>query len=353
MVIEYLAFLFRIIFQSIMGVFIKYDYQRENMLLIKEIQILKRKKKKIKFTDLDKFFYIAIYHNYKKLMDKIIIVKPATIISWHRKLVKRKWNYSQGRVGRPPVEKKIKLLIINMKRANPRWGAKKIKGELKKLGIKLCKRTVSNILKEYGFDLGKKITSYSWFKFLKSQGKRFMACDFFTVETMFLKRLYVFFVIDTETREIILFNVTSNPCEYWLKNVIRSYFPFMDNLPDVLVSDRDGIYGKWLNPFLKDYYEIKLIKTPPQMPICNPFAERMVRTFRGEVCDHVFIYNEKDLYRVFKEYIEYYNEERTHSSLDFNAPQNKFSYSDQIFHPGKVRKKKILDGLITDFKFAA
>ena len=127
--------------------------------------------------------------------------------------MKRKWDFSKRRVGRPPVSKEIKLLIVNMKKENPRWGTKKIKGELKKLGIKHCKRTISNILKEYGFDPGKNITSYSWFKFLKSQGKRFWACDFFTVETMFLKTLYVFFVIDTKTREIMLFNVTSSPCE--------------------------------------------------------------------------------------------------------------------------------------------
>ena len=114
---ETLAFIFRIIFRSIMGIFIKYDLERENMILLKENQILKRKKSRIIFTDWDRFFYIAIYHNYRKLMDKIIIVKPATIISWHRKLVKRKWNYSQRRVGRPPVEKKVKLLIINMQSA--------------------------------------------------------------------------------------------------------------------------------------------------------------------------------------------------------------------------------------------
>ena len=240
-----------------------------------------------------------------------------------------------------------------MKKENPRWGARKIKGELKKLGIKLCKRTVSNILKEYGFNPGKRITSYSWFKFLKSQGKRFCACDFFTIETVFLKRIYVFFVIDTATREIILFNVTSNPCENWLRNVIRSHLSFMYNLPDVIVSDRDSIFGKWFKHFLKEYYGIKLIKIPPQMPVCNTFAERMVRTFREEVCDHIFIYNENDLYRVLKEYIEYYNEERSHSSLDFNAPKQKFSYSYEIFHPDKVKRKKFLDGLITDFQLAA
>ena len=196
---EYLFFIFRTILRSITGIFIKGDLEREVTLLRKELQILKRKNKKVKFTDLDRFFYMTIYRNYKKLVDKIILPKPATIISWHKKLVQRKWNYSKQRVGRPAVSKEIELLIIEMKQKNSRWGSKRIMGELLKCGVKLCKRTISKILKEYGFDPRKRNTSYSWFQFLKSQGKRFYACDFFTVETLFFQRLYAYFIIDTNT----------------------------------------------------------------------------------------------------------------------------------------------------------
>jgi putative transposase len=324
MFFEYLFFIFKIMFRCITGLFVKRNLELENMLLLKENQILKRKKKRIKFSNIDRFFYMTIYHNYKAIIDKVTLIKPETVLSWHKKLIKRKWNFSKKRQGRPEVSKEIKLLIVEMKKNNSKWGSKRIMGELRKLGIKLCKRTISKILKEYGFDPCKKITSYSWFKFLKSQGKRFFACDFFTIETILMKRLYVFFIIDTETRAIVLFDITSKPCEYFLKNLIRSHFSFMNDLPDTLISDRDGIYGNWFKTFLKDYYNINLIKTPPQMPVCNCFAERMVRTFREDILDHMIIYNENDLYKILKEYVEYYNKKRTHSSLEFNAPLTKF-----------------------------
>ena len=149
------------------------------------------------------------------------------------------------------------------------------------------------------------------------------------------------------------FGVTSNPNEEWLKNIIRSHFAFIDNFPDVLISDRDGIYGKWFKLFLKNNYQIKLIKTPPQFPICNSFAERMVRTFRNESIDHMLIYNQKDLEKTFKSYINYYNCQRTHSSIDFYAPKTDFSKSKRKFQTSKVKKEKVLNGLITDFSLAA
>ena len=353
MIFEFFFFIFKIILRSIFGLFLYSDKDLEIALLRKENLILKRKLKKPHLMTLDRFFYLFIYKHYLAILDKIMLVKPETVVSWHKKLVQRKWNYSKRRVGRPPVTQEIKRQIIEMKKANSRWGSKRIMGELKKLGIKLCKRTITRILKEHGFDTNPRKTSYSWNTFLKSQGKRFWACDFFSVETLFLQTLHVFFIIDIHSREIILWRVTTSPCELWLRNLIRSEFCFLANLPDALISDRDGVYGKWLKPLLKEYYGINLVKTPPQMPWFNGHCERMVRTFREDSLDHMLIYNETDLRNVLKEYISYYNSKRSHSSIEYNAPKTDFSTSDRYFHPSKVRREKILDGLLTDFSLAA
>jgi len=189
MVVEYLYFIITLIVRSLFRLFTRTDSDREIALLIKENQILKRKVKRPELHDIDRLFYVAIYRNYRNLLDKMIFVKPETVLRWHRKLAARKWTYSKKRPGRPPVSREVRLIVLEMKKANLRWGAKRIKGELQKLGIFHCERTISSILKKYGFDPQPRNPSGSWFQFLRSQGKRLWACDFFTVETALLKRV--------------------------------------------------------------------------------------------------------------------------------------------------------------------
>lgn len=335
--------------------FIKEDFERENIILRRENGILKRRQKSPNITDIDRFFFIAIYRNCRDCLENIAIVKPSTVVGWHRKLAAKKWDYSKIKVGRPPVTEKEKRIVIEIKRENPSWGSWKIKGRLKKLGIKLCRTTIKKILRENGFPPDKKKSKkrdISWFKLIKSQYKRFWSCDFFTVETLFFQRIYVFFIIEYPSRKLIHFGVTRSPKQKWLEQIFIEAIEKCDEIPELVITDRDGIYGKWLKEFLRDWFDIKHNRTPPACPFFNPYAERMARTFKEEAFDHLIVYNSKDVKNILIELFAYYNVLRPHSSLDFDAPSTKFS-STIKFDFQKVRRQKILDGIITEFDLAA
>ena len=153
--------------------------------LRKELQALKRHVKKPQFTNSDRLLFVS--------------------------LLRQRWCVSQRRLGRPPVDEKIRLLVIEMKRNNPHWGARRIKGELRKIGITLSKSSVCNILNDSDFPPSTRKFDETWIPFLKSHAKRAFACDFITVETAFLRRLYIFALLDINTREIIAARVTRNP----------------------------------------------------------------------------------------------------------------------------------------------
>ena len=208
-----------------------------------------------------------------------------------------------------------------MKTNNRRWGARRIVGELRKLGKIISKSTVLNILKESGFPDRSRRRDQSWYRFLRSHGTRFFACDFLTVDTAFLQRLYVFALMDTSTRQIISVAVTRHPT------------------------------AVWLGRFLKDCYDITLYRTPPGMPNCNAFIERWNRSVREELLDHRIVFGERDLRYLLKEYVEYFNQNRPHQSLDQDSPRKKHGEID--FDRSKIRRERLVDGLIVDYSIAA
>ena len=350
---EYITLLFQVIIKILFRFFIKNDLERENMILRKENPILKRKQKKPKIRSIDRCFFISIYRVYKELLDELVIVGPATILAWHRKLSKKKWDYSSRKHGRPSISEETKKLIIEIKKNNPRWGCRKIKGELKKLGIMVSKDTILKVLRKNGFPPDKKDyrSSLSWHDFIKSHYQRFWACDFFMIETLFLQRIYVFFIIEFPSRKLIHFAVTRSPKEPWLKKVFHDAIEICDDIPELVITDRDGIYGKWLKPFLREWYDIKHKRIPPACPFFNPYAERMVKTYKDEIFNNVIVFNQKDAENILTEYSAYYDKKRPHYSLDFNSPYNKFE--NLSFQRSKIRKKKVLNGLITSYSLAA
>lgn len=314
------------------------------LILLKENQFLKRKIKKVQFKNEDRIFYAAFVEVFKNLKS-CTLVTPETILKWHKKLIKKKWDYSdKRRPGRRRTKKELAELVYLMKSKNPRWGCRRIMGELKKLGIKLSKSTIYNILKANEDNpMGQK-----WFPFLKSHFKRIWAADYFSIETAFLTRLYVFFIIDINTKQIIDFNITRSSNSFWLKNYLRSFLSTCDaKLPQIFLTDNDPSYKTWMGPFLETY-DIKHIQTPPYTPLCNIYAERMVRTFREELTDRAIFFREKDLRLALKEYILYYNTERSHSTIDYSAPCKKFEIKSNKLEK-KVVSKSWLDGLITTF----
>jgi putative transposase len=325
---------------------------QELLMLRKELQIIKRQSKKPKFNNWDRLFFVSIFKANANVINNAITLRPSTIISWHRKLIKKKWDYTREKLGRRPITEEIRQLILQMKAANRRWGCRKIEGELRKLGITVGKTAIAEILKNAGYLPGNREFERTWLNFLTNHTTRYFACDFMVVDTLFLKRLYLFSVMDTTNREIILFNVTANPTALWLENVVRSGFIYLDNLPQVMISDRDGIYGDWYGEFLETYFSIELIRTPPRCPNCNSFIERWHRTFREEVLDHCLVFGEKDLRRLTSEFIKYYNEFRPHQGLGQNSPLKNHEPNPVKTVP-KICQKKMVDGLIKNFELAA
>ena len=157
--------------------------------------------------------------------------------------------------------------------------------------------------------------------------------------------------MDTSTRQIISVAVTRNPTAEWLENVLRNTRMDIKDYPKFIVSDRDGIYGEWLGTFLKNCFDITLYRTPPGMPNCNAFIERWNRSVREELLDHRIVFGERDLRSLLKEYVEYFNQNRPHQSLDQDSPCKKHGKID--FDRSKIRRERLVDGLIVDYSIAA
>jgi transposase InsO family protein len=246
----------------------------------------------------------------------LVIVKPETVIAWHRKGFRLFWTWKvrRGQPGRPAVPKDVRELIRRMSRENPLWGAPRLHGELLKLGIDLGETSVGKYLVRR-----RKPPSQTWRTFLENHVKTMVSVDFFTVPTIRFQVLYVFLVLAHERRRIVHFNVTAHPTTEWTAKQLREAFPF-DQVPRYLLRDRDCIFGA---EFRKDVKAmgIKEVLSAPRSPWQRAFVERVIGTLRRECLDHVIVFNETSLYRHVKSFLTYYHESRTHLSLAKDTPE--------------------------------
>ncbi len=346
-----LIVIFEVLFRQILWAAIPGRRSQEILMLRKELQVLRRMTARPRLTSWDKLFFVSLYRLNKRVTENIVTIKPSTVLSWHRKLAARKWTYKNRQQGRPSTDHDIVKLVVEMKKNNPRWGARKIKGELRKLGLSISKTTVLKILKGHGFDPKKREFEETWRSFLNSHAKRFFSCDFVTVETAFLSRLYVFAIMDVSTREILTTAVTRHPTAQWLETIFRNCLMKVEDLPKYLVSDRDGIYGYWLKDFLDECYDIRLYRTPPKCPNCNSHIERWNRTLREELLDLRIFFGERDLRGLVKDFSDYYNQKRTHQSLRFNSPVQIHGES-ATFCRKKISRKRLVGNLVVDYSLA-
>jgi transposase InsO family protein len=245
----------------------------------------------------------------------LVIVKPETVIAWHRKGFGLFWTWKirHGQPGQPPVSKEIRQLIRKMSRENPLWGAPRIHGELLKLGIDIGETSVGKYIIRT-----RKPPSQNWRTFLENHVKTMVSIDFFTVPTIRFQILYVFLVLAHDRRRIVHFNVTAHPTAEWTVQQLREAFPF-EQIPRYLLRDRDGIFG---GEFRKEVEAmgIKEVLSAPRSPWQRAYVERVIGTIRRECLDHMIVLNEASLYRHVKSFLAYYHESRTHLSLAKDAP---------------------------------
>ena len=283
-----------------------------------------------------------------------LMVAPQTLLRWHRELVKRKWTYPAKRTGRPPMDPEICELICRMARENPRWGCVRIQGELCGLGIRVGATTIRSLLRRSGLGPAPRRSGPSWSEFLRAQAEGILACDFFTVETIFLKTLHVLFFIEVGTRRAHVTGATTNPDGTFVTQQARNLaFDREDARAPVrfLVRDRDHKFSRSFDEVFKTE-GAKVILTPVRSPKANAFAERWVRTVRAELLDWTLVLGRRHLDRALGTYVEHYNSHRPHRGLDLASPNA------PLLHPSAartedVRRRDVLSGLIHEYHAAA
>ena len=309
----------------------------ENLALRQQIVVLQCSVKRPCLKKSDRVFWVLLARIWKDWTKALILVKPDTVVRWHRTGFRLYWTWKSRRKGhgRPAVPSEVRQLIRRMSRANPLWGAPRVHGELLKLGIEISQAAVSKYMVRR-----RKSPSPSWRAFLDTHVKDLVSIDFFTVPTVTFRVLFVFVILAHERRRIIHVNVTESPTAKWTAQQIVEACPW-DTAPRYLLRDRDGIYGQEFTSRV-DHMGIKEVKTAPRSPWQSPYVERLIGTLRRDCIDHVIVVDENHLRRILREYLAYYHGCRTHLSLEKDSPEpRKVESPDQ----GKIVEFPMVGGL--------
>jgi putative transposase len=281
------------------------------------------------------------------------IFGPETVLKWHRELVRRKWTFKkQQQGGRPRTNPEVEVLIVRFARENSDRGYGKIRGELLKLGYELSEQTIGTILARHGIPPApQRGSSVSWRHLMQHYKSQLLACDFFTIETLFLKTLYVLFFIELGTRRVHIAGCTVHPNGEWITQQARQLVWSLDeHSPPIrlLIHDNDGKFPSAFDTVFQAE-GITIIHTPVRAPNANAYAERWVRSIRHECLDKLIILDEAHLWRVLRDYTAYYNTRRPHQGLQQQSPIPRTA-SDQT---GRVYCRDVLGGIIHDYYRAA
>jgi transposase InsO family protein len=325
------------------------ELEIEVIVLRHQVKVLSRKVGRVKLHRIDKAFLAACSRALPKHRWGSFIVAPSTLVRWHRELVARKWTYKHKRLGRPPVDPALAALICRMARENPRWGYMRIKGECQKLGIAVAATTVRKVLRAAGLDPAPRRDGPTWSEFPRAQAFGIVACDFFSVETVLLRTLYVLFFIEVGSRKLHITSSTRHPTGRFVTQQARN-LSMGGQLETVafLIRDRDAKYtGAFDEVFISE--GARVIKTPGRAPRANAFAERFVRTVRHEVLDLTLVLGERHLDRILRRYAEHYNTRRPHRGLDLRTPDRACERPISPDTP-RVRRIDVLGGLIHEYE---
>jgi putative transposase len=250
----------------------------------------------------------------------LVIVKPETLISWHRRGFKLFWQL-KSRVGRPRLPSDIRQLIARMVEENPTWGQARVADELAlKLGILVSPRTVRAYWPKQPDRRGPRPTcSQPWQTFVRNHAQSLLACDFLVVVTARFRLLYVFVLMEIDTRKILQCKVTAHPAAAWTLQQFREALP-SDHENKLLIHDRDSIFSTEVDAQLRSF-GLKSLKTPVRAPKANAHCERLIGTIRREFLDFVIPLGERHLRRLMREWVAHYNQARPHSSLGPGTPE--------------------------------
>jgi len=307
----------------------------ENTVLRHQLNILQRKMPwRPSLSGVDRALFVWLYRLFPRVAATVTIIRPETVIGWHRAGFRTWWRWkSRNRGGRPKVDAELRDLIRRICQENPLWGAPRIHGEVLKLGFTIAQSTVSKYMLR-----GRRPPSQSWKTFLRNHADGIAAVDFLVVPTLTFERLFAFVVLGIGRRTIVWIGVTANPTAQWLANQITEAFPW-DTAPEYLIRDNDGAYGE---VFTRRVRSMGIRDRPitPRSPWQNGYVERVIGSIRRECLDHLIVRNEAHLRRVLRAYTLYHNATRTHLGLQKDTPNRR-----PIERRGRIVACEVLGGL--------
>lgn len=295
----------------------------EILLLRHEVTLLRRQVDTPKPTWPDRALFAALARLLPRILHNHRIVSPRTLLAWHQRLVKQKWTQPRS-PGRPPISDELRELIIRLGVENPRWGARRVHGERRRLGHRVSAASVRRILRQAG--LGPAPRHHSprgeWAAFLKAQAGGLLATDFFHMDTIGLQRLYALFVMEIGTRSVHILGVTAHPTAAWATQQARQ-LPLATRCPRCRPHPPHPRPGRQVHRRVRcrlRQREHRRDQDSPRSPNCNPHAERFVRSVREECADRLLIYNRGHAHKVLHEYATHFNRHRPHQGRRQLAP---------------------------------
>jgi len=311
--------------------------QTEMLALRHQIIVLSRSVNRPRLRTRDRFLWFWLVRLWPQWRSALFIVKPETVVAWHRKGFRLFWTWKcrRGKLGRPMIPREVRDLIRTMSNNNSLWGAPRIHGELLKLGINVSQATVAKYMIRHP-----KLPPQTWRTFLINHSKQLASIDFFTVPTVSFCILYVFLVLSHERRRVIHFNVTSHPTAQWTAQQLLHAFPF-DSAPRYIIRDRDCIYGEVVQRQLEEL-GIQQVLTARRSPWQTPYIERLIGSIRRECLDHVVTINEASLRATLRSHFSYYHDSRCHLGLNKDSPEPR---GIQPTHVGRIVEIPKVGGL--------
>jgi transposase InsO family protein len=304
----------------------------ENLPLRHQLAVVQRATPRPRLRPVDRAFWVLLSRGWSRWTDVLAIVKPATVVAWHRRGFARFWARKSRPVGRPPLDDEIVALIRRMVAENPLWSRRRIAAELAKLGHDVSKDLTPTLLPGCARQKLGPVAKYmprhprhsdrprspTWGTFLRTHLAGTIAIDFLTVPTVTFNVLYVFIVLSLDRRRLVHINVTAHPYAEWAAQQIVEAVGFDTSIAR-LIRDRDGIYGARFDARV-NHLGIEQVRIAPRAPWQNGCAERLVGTLRRELLDHVIVLGERHLLHLVRQHARYYNEDRPRMALDGDAP---------------------------------
>src|SRR3982074_3736057 len=309
--------------------------EAENAALRHQLIVLRRRVRgRVQFTNGDRLFLVQLYRWFPTVLKAIMIIRPETLVRWHRAGFRRYWRWkSRPLGGRPKIAADLRALIRQMSAENPLWGAPRVHGELLKLGFEVAQSSVAKyMVKRCGRP------SPGWRTFLRNHAPEIAAVARFVALPIGSGPPSVLVIVRLERRNLVWINVTPHPTAEWIARQVTEAFPWAE-APRYLIRDRDRVYGAAVTHRLRAM-GIRDKPIAPGSPWQNGFAERLIGSIRRECVDHIVVLGEAHLRRILTKYAAYYNELRTHRSLGKDAPIHR-----AIQHVGCIAAVPVLGGL--------